>query len=173
MGSGVSGGVYGSHGRLGAKVCTIQLPGLNTPQFTWNLSKMPGHPMPVPPVFQPELAARAIAHLAEHPRRNMWVGVSTAYTILGERLAPKLLDLYLGRTGVGSQQTSQQLERRGGNLHTPRDDEADAGAHGPFDERSHARDPLLWLSVHRRAALAGAAAVAAGCWWLAAAALRR
>jgi len=68
------------------KLCTVQLPGLNTPQFDWNLNKMNEHPMPVPPIFQPELPARAIAFLAEHPRRTMWVGVSTAYTILGERL---------------------------------------------------------------------------------------
>lgn len=64
----------------------------STPQFNWNASQLPGHPMPVPPVFQPELA-RAIAYLAEHPRRNMWVGLPTAYTIPGERLAPKLVGL--------------------------------------------------------------------------------
>jgi hypothetical protein len=140
----------------------VQLPGLNTPQFNWNLSKMPGHPMPVPPVFQPELPARAIAYLAEHPRRNMWVGVSTAYTILGERLAPKLLDWYLGRTGVKSQQTDQELPRLGSNVFEPRDQTEDQGAHGPFDDKAHAGDPQLWLSVHRRRVLATVAAAAAG-----------
>ncbi|MGA9860034.1 MAG: SDR family oxidoreductase, partial [Solirubrobacteraceae bacterium] len=78
------------HEKSKVKVCMIQLPGLNTPQFNWNLNKMPEHPMPVAPVFQPELPAKGIVYLAEHPRRNMWIGVSTAYTILGERLAPKL-----------------------------------------------------------------------------------
>jgi len=113
--------------------------------------------MPVPPVFQPELPARAIAYLAGHPRRNMWVGVSTAYTVLGERLAPKLLDWYLGRTGVKSQQTDQDLPRLGSNVFEPRDQTEDQGAHGPFDDKAHAADPQLWLSTHRRAALAAVA----------------
>lgn len=158
-----------AHEKSKVRLCMVQLPGLNTPQFNWNLSKMPEHPMPVPPIFQPELPARAIAYLAEHPRRNMWVGVSTAYTILGERLAPKLLDWYLGRTGVKSQQTGQDLPRLGSNVFEPRDQTEDQGAHGAFDDQAHGADPLLWLSMHRRAALAAVAlagaaagAVAAG-----------
>jgi NAD(P)-dependent dehydrogenase (short-subunit alcohol dehydrogenase family) len=153
-----------AHEKSKVRLCMVQLPGLNTPQFNWNLSKMPAHPMPVPPVFQPELPARAIAYLAEHPRRNMWVGVSTAYTILGERLAPKLLDWYLGRTGVKSQQTDQDLPRLGPNVFEPRDQAEDQGAHGAFDDKAHAADPLLWLSERRRAALTAVAlaGVAAG-----------
>jgi NAD(P)-dependent dehydrogenase (short-subunit alcohol dehydrogenase family) len=153
-----------AHEKSKVKVCMVQLPGLNTTQFRWNLNKMRKHPMPVPPIFQPELPARAIAFLAEHPRRNMWVGVSTAYTILGERLAPKLLDLYLGRTGVKSQQTDRDLPRLGSNVFEPRDEHEDQGAHGGFDDQAHARDPQLWLSMHRRAVAAGlgAAAVLAG-----------
>jgi NAD(P)-dependent dehydrogenase (short-subunit alcohol dehydrogenase family) len=150
-----------AHEKSKVKLCMVQLPGLNTPQFNWNLSRMPEHPMPVPPIFQPELPARAIAYLAEHPRRNMWVGVSTAYTILGERLAPKLLDLYLGRSGVKSQQTREELPRLGSNLFEPRDQATDAGAHGPFDDKAHGEDPQLWLSRHRGAVLAGAGAAAA------------
>jgi NAD(P)-dependent dehydrogenase (short-subunit alcohol dehydrogenase family) len=147
-----------AHEKSKVKVCMVQLPGLNTPQFTWNLNKMPEHPMPVPPVFQPELPARAVRYLIEHPRRNMWVGLSTAYTILGERVAPKLLDLYLGRSGVQSQQTSQDTPRREPNVFAPADETVDAGAHGPFDDRAHGSDPLLWLSMHRRAILATLAA---------------
>ena len=153
-----------AHEKSKVKLCMVQLPGLNTTQFRWNLNKMPHHPMPVPPIFQPELPARAIAYLAEHPRRNMWVGVSTAYTILGERLAPKLLDLYLGRTGVKSQQTDRALPRLGSNVFEPRDEDEDQGCHGGFDDMAHARDPQLWLSMHRGAILVGlgAAAVAGG-----------
>ncbi|WP_325104694.1 SDR family oxidoreductase [Segeticoccus sp.] len=147
-----------AHEKSAVRVCMVQLPGLNTPQFLWNLNKMPKHPMPVPPIFQPELPARAIRFLAEHPRRNMWVGLSTAYTVLGERLAPKLLDLYLGRSGVKSQQTGQDLPRTDSNLHTPSDDTEDRGAHGPFDDKAHSSDPQLWLSVHRRSVLSGMAA---------------
>lgn len=147
-----------AHEKSNVKLCMVQLPGLNTPQFNWNRNKMPNHPMPVPPVFQPELAARAVAFLAEHPRRNMWVGVPTALTILGERLVPKLLDLYLGRTGVKSQQQEAELPRWGDNLDRPRDEEADRGAHGPFDAKAHDSDPVLWLSLHRRAVVGGIAA---------------
>jgi NAD(P)-dependent dehydrogenase (short-subunit alcohol dehydrogenase family) len=160
-----------AHEKSNVKLCMVQLPGLNTPQFNWNLSKMPKHPMPVPPVFQPELPARAIAYLAEHPRRNMWVGLSTAYTILGERLAPKLLDWYLGRSGVKSQQTDQDLPRLGPNVFEPRDQAEDQGAQGAFDDQAHAADPQLWLSVHRRAMLA--AVTLAGLAACGAAALRR
>lgn len=151
-----------AHEKSRIRLCTVQLPGLNTTQFNWNLSKMPGHPMPVPPVFQPELAAQAIAFLADHPRRNMWVGLPTAYTILGERLAPKLLDIYLGRTGVKSQQTTEQLPRWDENLSTARDGDQDRGAHGAFDAKAHATDPVLWCAMHRRALLAGLAAVVLG-----------
>ena len=155
-----------AHEKSHVRLCMVQLPGLNTPQFTWNLDKMPKHPMPVPPIFQPELPARAIRFLAEHPRRNMWVGLSTAYTILGERLAPKLLDLYLGRSGVKSQQTDKETPRYGSNVFEPRDEDGDRGAHGPFDDQAHGSDPLLWASMHRRSLLsaAGVSAGAAAAW---------
>ncbi|NYH80859.1 NAD(P)-dependent dehydrogenase (short-subunit alcohol dehydrogenase family) [Actinopolyspora biskrensis] len=151
------------HERSAVRLCMVQLPGLNTPQFNWNASRMPRHPMPVPPIYQPELAGRAIAFLAEHPRNNMWVGVATAYTILGQRLAPKVVDLFLGRTGVDSQQTDRRLPRWGANLFEPRDEEADRGAHGSFDERAHSGDPVLWMSMRRRALLAGLGGLAAVC----------
>ena len=144
------------------KLCTVQLPGLNTPQFNWNLNKMGGHPMPVAPIFQPELPARAIVYLAEHPRRNMWVGISTAYTILGERIAPKLLDLYLGRTGIKSQQSGKQLPRWGSNVFAPQDADTDRGPHGAFGGQAHSRDPWLWTSMHRAPLLSALAAIAVG-----------
>jgi len=147
------------HEKSKVKICMIQLPGLNTPQFNWNLNKMPKHPMPVAPVFQPELPAKGIVFLAEHPRRNMWIGVSTAYTILGERLAPKVADYYLARTGVSGQQTDKDLPRLGSNVGQPRDEESDQGAHGPFDDKAYAKDPVTWLSMHRRAVLSGLGAI--------------
>jgi NAD(P)-dependent dehydrogenase (short-subunit alcohol dehydrogenase family) len=160
-----------AHEKSNVKLCMVQLPALNTPQFSWNLNKMRRHPMPVPPIFQPELAAKAIVFVAEHPRRNMWVGLSTALTILGERFAPKLLDLYLGRTGVKSQQTDEDAPRRGANVFEPRDQTRDAGPHGSFDSKAHDKDPQLWLSTHRRASLSMLAGAAlAG---VAAAAVRR
>ena len=76
----------------------MQLPGLNTPQFDWVRTRLHKHPQPVPPIYQPEVAARAIAYAAEHPRRELWVGLPTVYTILGEKFASGLMDRYLGRT---------------------------------------------------------------------------
>jgi NAD(P)-dependent dehydrogenase (short-subunit alcohol dehydrogenase family) len=149
-----------AHEKSNVRVCMVQLPGLNTPQFNWNLSRVWRHPMPVPPIFQPEVAARGIVFLAGHPRRNMWIGLSTAYTILSERVAPLLLDRYLGRTGISSQQTSKDAPRLGPNLWQPRDDKADQGARGAFSDQAHADDPQLWLSKHRREILLGTAATA-------------
>jgi hypothetical protein len=141
------------------RVCMVQLPGLNTPQFDWNDDEFGAHPQPVAPVFQPELAARAIVYLAEHPRRNMWVGVSTAYTILGNRVAPWFLDWYLGKTGVKGQLSEEEGPRFGSNVFEPRDEHADRGSHGMFDDEAHPRDPWSWTSMHRVPVAAAAAAV--------------
>ena len=148
----------GSHVSIGL----VTLPGVNTTQFDWNLNKMPQHPMPVPPIVQPEVCARAIRFSAEHPRRNMWVGIATAYTVLGNRVAPAFVDWYLGRTGVKSQQTDQDAPRWGSNVFEPRDEQTDRGAHGAFSAKAATRDPVSFAARHRRAGLsAGVAAAAA------------
>jgi len=149
-----------AHEKSKVRLSMVQLPALNTPQFSWNLSRVWQHPMPVPPIFQPEIAAQGIAFIAEHPRRNMWIGLSTAYTVLSERVAPLLLDRYLGRTGVSAQQTSRNAPRLGSNLWQARDDKADQGARGAFSDQAHTHDPQLWLSKHRRGVLLGTAASA-------------
>jgi NAD(P)-dependent dehydrogenase (short-subunit alcohol dehydrogenase family) len=159
------------HERSNIKVCMVQLPAVNTVQFDWNDSQFDEHPMPVAPIFQPELPARAVRYLADHPRRNMWVGASTAGTIIGNRLAPSLLDWYLGRTGVKGQLTDKAGPRYGSNLFSPQDDEHDRGAHGMFDDQAHARDPWSAGSIHRLPILLGAAAV--GCLTALAARARR
>ncbi|HWA67029.1 MAG TPA: SDR family oxidoreductase [Mycobacteriales bacterium] len=132
------------HEKSNVRVCLATLPGLNTPQFDWNDNAMPGHPQPVAPVFQPEVAARAIRFLGEHPRRSMWIGVSSAYTVLGNRIAPAFLDRYLARTGFDGQVTDHG-PRRDVNVFTPSDEDEDAGAHGMFDETAHPSDP--WSAV--------------------------
>jgi NAD(P)-dependent dehydrogenase (short-subunit alcohol dehydrogenase family) len=142
------------------RVCMVQLPGVNTVQFDWNDSEFGQHPQPVPPIFQPEVAARAVRFLAEHPRRNMWVGYSTAYTVLGNRIAPSFLDWYLGRTGVRGQLSDTPGPRFGSNVFRPRDDDADRGAHGMFDGQAHGRDWWSWSSMHRAPLIAAASAVA-------------
>jgi hypothetical protein len=126
---------------------------------------MPRRPRPVPPVYQPEVAARAIVWAAQHPhRRELWVGGSTVLTIVGNRLAPWLADRYLARSGYDSQQTDQPAGAE--RLHTDYVDAplpGDHGSHGTFDDEATERSPQLWLAKHRRAlaaAGAGAAAVA-------------
>lgn len=149
------------HEHSKVRVCMVQLPAANTPQFDWNDTDFAEHPMPVKPIFQPEVPARAVRYVAEHPRRNIWVGASTAATIIGNRLAPWLLDRYLGRAGVSGQLTDQQGPRFGSNVHAPKDDDIDAGAHGMFDAEAHPHDPWSWASMHRSIFGAGAVIVAA------------
>lgn len=141
----------------------VTLPGVNTTQFNWNLNKMPKHPMPVPPIVEPEVCARTIRFSAEHPRRNMWVGIATEYTVLGNRVAPAFVDWYLGRTGVDSQQTDQDAPRWGSNVFEPQDEHDDRGARGPFSNKAARHDPVSFVARNRLATLAAAgAALAAG-----------
>lgn len=143
-------------------VSMVQLPGLNTPQFDHCRSKMPKHPMPVPPVYQPEVAADAVHWAAHHRRREVYVGVPTVYTILGNKVAPWLAERYLARTAVNGQQTGgpPSPANQEGNLFGAEDE--DPGAHGPFDDMAHARSPQWWITRHRAALGAfGAAAVGA------------
>jgi short-subunit dehydrogenase len=144
----------------------VQLPGLNTPQFEHSRSKMPDVPMPVPPVYQPEVAADAV-HVAAHSRRReILVGVPTVYTVWGNKLFPGLVERFLARTGIKNQQTDTPLgaDMRPGNLFDA--PTSDQGAHGPYDDMAHAHSIQFELTKHRRAigAAVGAAAglVAAG-----------
>jgi NAD(P)-dependent dehydrogenase (short-subunit alcohol dehydrogenase family) len=143
------------------KITMVQLPAVNTPQFDWVLSRLRRHPQPVPPIFQPEVAAQAIVYAAEHPsRREYWVGGTTAATIIGERLVPGLIDRYLGKTGVESQQTEDKPSGVA-NLWDPADENRDYGAHGSFDDRSKDRSVQVWLSQHRNVIAAGLGTAAA------------
>ncbi|MEV6500818.1 SDR family oxidoreductase [Streptomyces prunicolor] len=145
----------GSH----VHVTVVQMPAVNTPQFSWVLSRLPKHPQPVPPIYQPEVAARAVVNAADHPhRKQYYVGASTAATILANKLAPALLDRYLARTGYASQQTDAGGSgTREPNLWRPADEapEHDHGAHGTFDERSHPRSAQAALARHPGLVLAG------------------
>ncbi|HWK26488.1 MAG TPA: SDR family oxidoreductase [Solirubrobacter sp.] len=143
------------------RVTMVQLPGLNTPQFDWGRSKLPRHPQPVPPIYQPEVAAEAVVWAAAHPRRELWVGGSTVLTIVGASLAPRIADRYLARTGIRSQQMEDvPTAPRPGNLFEPVPE--DAATHGRFDSRATGRSVQLWAATHRRmlaaAGVAGAAA---------------
>jgi NAD(P)-dependent dehydrogenase (short-subunit alcohol dehydrogenase family) len=154
------------HQHSKVRVTMVQLPAVNTPQFDWVLARLPHHPQPVPPIYQPEVTARAILHAAEHPRRReYWVGGSTVGTLLGNKLAPGLLDRYLARTGYDSQQTGQPTDPdRPANLWAPADGPGgrDFGAQGSFGARAKDRSLQLWLSQHHGLLAMAGGAVAAG-----------
>jgi NAD(P)-dependent dehydrogenase (short-subunit alcohol dehydrogenase family) len=149
------------HDRSNVRLTMVQLPALNTPQFDVVLSRLPRKAQPVPPIYQPEVAAEAIVWASEHDRREVWVGGTTLATITADRVMPGLLDAYLGRTGFDSQQTDEQADPdRPSNLWEPVP--GDPGAHGAFDRRAHRRSFQLWATTHRTfVAVAGAAGMAA------------
>jgi short-subunit dehydrogenase len=138
------------HDRSGVQVSMVQLPAVNTTQFGWVRSRMPNNSQPVPPIYQPEVAAAAIVWAAEHAPRELNVGFSTVLTRLGNKVMPGLLDRYLGKTGYDSQQTDQRKSpERPDNLFEPVDDDRDYGAHGDFDDRSKDSSPALWAVTHK------------------------
>lgn len=148
------------------RVTMIQMPALNTPQFGWVKSRLPRKPQPVPPIFQPEVAARAIVYASKHPRREIWVGRPTVVGILGNRVAPGFADRYLARNGYDAQQHDGLDDpNRAHNLWEPVP--GDHGAHGDFDERATDRSPQLWATTHKRGLLALAGAGAVGLAWAA------
>jgi len=146
------------HDRSKVRVTMVQLPALNTPQFGWVKSRLPHKAQPVPPIFQPELAAAAIVYAAEHNRREIYVGWPTVKTIVGDKLASGVLDRYLAKTGYQAQQTGEPADaNQPNNLWAPVDDTEDLRAHGVFDHRARAWSPQLWANTHRGwLALAGA-----------------
>jgi NAD(P)-dependent dehydrogenase (short-subunit alcohol dehydrogenase family) len=124
------------------RVTMVHLPAVNTPQFNWVRARLPRKPQPVPPVFQPEVAARAIVWAAHHDRRELNVGLSTVLAILADKIAPGLLDYYLARTGYQSQQRPEPIEPdRKDNLWAPVP--GDHGAHGDFDPMAQADSKQL------------------------------
>jgi NADP-dependent 3-hydroxy acid dehydrogenase YdfG len=151
------------HQRSNVEVTMVQLPGLNTTQFGWVRLREPvrNQPQPVAPIYQPEVAARAIVWAAEHRRRELWVGYPTTLTIVGNWLAPRVQDWYLAKTGYGGQQTDKPASSdRRDYLFEPLDSSEDRGSHGSFDGQAKARSPQLWATMHRRALGLGALAAA-------------
>lgn len=148
------------HDRSNVRLTMVQMPAMNTPQFDWCRSHLDHHPQPVPPIYAPEVGARAVYWAAHHNRRELQVGASTLGAVLGQKIIPGWLDLYLGRTGYASQQTSERIERRrADNLFAPVS--GNFAAHGSFDKRPAHRSMELWVGTHRAASL-GVALVAIG-----------
>lgn len=136
------------HDKSNVKVTMLQMPALNTPQFGWVKSRLPHKAQPVPPIFQPEVAAEAIYFAAHNPRREFYVGMPSVEAIVANKIAPGLLDHYLAHNGYRSQQhDGAENPNRPNNLWEPV--AGDHGAHGAFDARAHDWSPQLWTSEHR------------------------
>ncbi len=150
------------HRKSGVRVTMVQMPALNTPQFEWAENQMPHAPRPVAPIFQPEVAARAIYWAATHRRREVWVGASSIKAIVANQWIPGLLDRYLGRTGVDAQQDAKIASTtRPSNLWKPV--HGLHRVHGRFDAEASSSSPALWLDTHRKLALLGVAALTTLC----------
>jgi NADP-dependent 3-hydroxy acid dehydrogenase YdfG len=148
------------------------LPAVNTPQFSWCRSKLPRKAQPVPPIFQPEVIARGVVWLAEHPRRELRIGWSSVKALVGQNLAPGLTDRILAKNGYDAQQyDGAESPERPDNLEHPL--RGDWGAHGDFDDRAASWSSQLWLAMHPRLVAGGVAALAASLGFAASVAVRR
>ncbi|MEV0325201.1 SDR family oxidoreductase [Micromonospora echinospora] len=155
------------HDCPGVKLSMVQLPAVNTPQFSWVRTRLPRHPQPVPPIFTPEVAARAIVWAADRGPRELNVGGPTWRARLGNTLFPGLLDRKLARDGYGSQQTDTPVDPATwrDNLDRPGDADRDRGAEGVFTDRARDRSAALWVGTHKpavTAAVLGAVALTLG-----------
>jgi NAD(P)-dependent dehydrogenase (short-subunit alcohol dehydrogenase family) len=150
------------HDHSGVRVTMIQMPALNTPQFGWVKSRLSRKARPMPPIFQPEVAARAIVWASHNSRREMFVGMPTVEAIIGDRIAPNLLDHYLARNGYdGQQHDGAEKKDRPNNLFEPLDMSRDHGAHGDFDQQASGWSLQLWASQSRAWLFLGSIALGA------------
>lgn len=152
------------HNKKNVQLTMVQLPAVNTPQFTWGRNKMPRKAQPVPPIYQPEVIAEAIYWAAHHKKRQLYIGGSTVVVIMGNKFLAKSGDWYLGKTGYKSQMREEPRDpNQPDNLFEPADRTKDYGSHGVFDHRSTARSYTLWAAEHKgivATALAGLAGAA-------------
>ena len=145
------------HNHSHVRLTMVHLPAMNTPQFSWCRTRLPRQPQPVPPIYQPEVAAEGIYWAAHHERRELLIGVPTVEAVFGNKIAPDTLDHYLARTGYEAQQAQQPLEPdRRDNLFEPAP--GDWGAHGIFGHRASSYSPQLWADTHRVLLALGAGA---------------
>ncbi len=147
------------HQKSAIHLTMVNLPAMNTPQFSWCRTRLPRQPEPVPPIYQPEVAARAIVWASKHTRREVYVAWPTVKAIYGQMIAPGYADEYLAKYGYSGQETQQPVPaNRPDNLFDPAP--GDYAAHGIFDARASDSSPLTWMDLHRGILGAGAAALA-------------
>lgn len=149
------------HDKSNVRASMVQMPAMNTPQFSWVKSRLPNKPQPVPPIYQPEIGAEAVYFVAHNDRREMYVGYPTVEAIVGNKIVPGYADKYLAKGGYKSQQTDEPVEAdRQNNLYEPV--AGDHGAHGSFDERAKDFSPQLWANKNRGKVALSALGIAAG-----------
>jgi NAD(P)-dependent dehydrogenase (short-subunit alcohol dehydrogenase family) len=147
------------HQKSAIRITMVHLPAMNTPQFSWCRTRLPRHPQPVPPIFQPEVAARAIVWASKHKRREVYVAWPTVKAIYGQMIAPGYADKYLAKFAWDGQETDQPtVADRPDDLFEPAP--GDYGSHGIFDRRASRISPLSWMDLHRGIVGVGAAAIA-------------
>jgi hypothetical protein len=140
--------------KIDVKITMVNMPALNNPQFNWVKSRLPRKPQPVPPIYQPEVAAQAILWASSHYRREWSVGISTVITIWGNKIFPSFGDWYLARHGVDSQQYNGLADpNRPNNVFETVN--GDYGAHGDFDQRAASWSLCLWINQHVKEILLG------------------
>jgi NADP-dependent 3-hydroxy acid dehydrogenase YdfG len=142
------------------KLSEIHLPAINTPQFEWMRNNMEQHPMPVPPIFEPELVGRAVAYVADHFRREMWLGGPSVKVILGSKLAPRIAEWKLAKDGIKDQQTDQLPPTGEDNLYQPVNE--DHGTRGEFGDQAKSFSYQFWLNKNRSVLGAASALLISG-----------
>ncbi len=152
------------HDKSKVHLCMVQMPAMNTPQFEWVKNLLPDKPQPVPPIFQPEVAAEAVYWAAHHRRREIFVGGSTDIAILGNKLFPQIGDWYLSRTGFQSQQRKGQPVDKDAPNNLWHALPGDRGPHGPFDKKAKNFSLQLWLSLNRKPVLAALGLASLAAW---------
>ena len=154
------------HDKSNVCLTMVHLPAINTPQFEWCKTRLPNHPQPVPPIFQPELASKAIVWAAHHNRRDIYVGGSTIKAVWANKVAPSILDHYLVVTNYSAQQAPEAVEpNRTNNLFEPVPGRQKS--HGSFDSKARRRSLQFWVTTHRSwIGLAGSAVLCLGLWAL-------
>lgn len=149
-----------THNKSNISISTVDMPAMNTMQFSWVKSQLPDHPQPVPPISQPEVCARVVADVAEKPRKRTWVGEATVGTVLGNRFAAGFMDRYLANSAYSGQQAPEKKNPMlPTNLYEPTP--GDHGAHGIFDDKAHGETVQTWAIRHRPMVYSVAAGAAA------------
>ena len=152
------------HDESNIKITTVQMPAMNTIQFDWVKNRMPHKTQPVPPIFEPEVAAEVVvaAGFATKPRREYWVGAPTVAAIVGQRIIPGLLDRYLGKTGYKSQQIASEPQPPDAPNNLYDYVPGKWSARGKFDDRSRHTSLEVFITLHRHWFALGLAAAVAG-----------